>query len=70
LRRVALALAVAAAGACAKPRQPGDPKEPLPAGSPAPHFEAVAHDGQTIRLAELRGHPVVLYFYPKDDTPG
>ena len=56
--------------ACGKPRQPGDPKEPLPAGAAAPHFETVAHDGQTVSMKALRGRPVVLYFYPKDDTPG
>ena len=42
----------------------------LPVGSPAPTFTAVAHDGQKIDLAKLRGRYVVLYFYPKDDTPG
>jgi peroxiredoxin Q/BCP len=41
-----------------------------PAGSPAPDFALVSDSGATIRLADLRGHPVVLYFYPKDDTPG
>lgn len=40
------------------------------AGSPAPGFTATATDGSTIRLADLRGKPVVLYFYPRDDTPG
>lgn len=39
-------------------------------GSPAPDFEAEAHDGTKISLAGLRGSPVVLYFYPKDDTTG
>ena len=39
-------------------------------GDPAPEFEAAADDGSTIRLRELRGKQVVLYFYPKDDTPG
>ncbi len=39
-------------------------------GTPAPDFEARAHNGQTVRISALRGHPVVLYFYPKDDTPG
>jgi len=40
------------------------------AGSPAPDFEVTAHTGETVRLSELRGKNVVLYFYPKDDTPG
>ena len=39
-------------------------------GSPAPDFELESDEGATIRLSELRGKPVVLYFYPKDDTPG
>jgi peroxiredoxin Q/BCP len=42
----------------------------LAVGSPAPEFTMTAHDGQVIDLAKLRGHYVVLYFYPKDDTPG
>jgi peroxiredoxin Q/BCP len=40
------------------------------AGQAAPDFEAVATGDQTIRLADLRGRNVVLYFYPKDSTPG
>ena len=39
-------------------------------GKPAPDFELVSDDGTTVRLSDLRGKPVVLYFYPKDDTPG
>jgi thioredoxin-dependent peroxiredoxin len=39
-------------------------------GQPAPNFEARDGSGATVRLADLRGRPVVLYFYPKDDTPG
>ena len=39
-------------------------------GEPAPDFELSGDDGETVRLSELRGKPVVLYFYPKDDTPG
>jgi peroxiredoxin Q/BCP len=39
-------------------------------GSTAPEFEAQTDDGRTVSLSELRGKPVVLYFYPKDDTPG
>ena len=36
----------------------------------APDFSLPATGGQTITLSALRGHPVVLYFYPKDNTPG
>ena len=39
-------------------------------GSKAPAFTLKATDGSTIKLADLKGSPVVLYFYPKDDTPG
>ena len=39
-------------------------------GEPAPDFAAVADDGRTVRLADFRGRRVVLFFYPKDDTPG
>jgi peroxiredoxin Q/BCP len=42
----------------------------VPVGSAAPSFEAVAHNGRKVSFAELRGRPIVLYFYPKDDTPG
>ncbi len=39
-------------------------------GAPAPAFELVNDAGETVSLESLRGGPVVLYFYPKDDTPG
>jgi thioredoxin-dependent peroxiredoxin len=39
-------------------------------GSPAPAFSLPTADGGTISLADLRGAPVVIYFYPKDDTSG
>jgi thioredoxin-dependent peroxiredoxin len=39
-------------------------------GKPAPDFELESDTGETVRLSKLRGRPVVLYFYPKDDTPG
>ncbi len=39
-------------------------------GQPAPDFTAQDDAGNTVRLADLRGKKVVLYFYPKDDTPG
>jgi len=37
---------------------------------PVPDFEAPATGDQTVRLADLRGENVVIYFYPKDNTPG
>lgn len=39
-------------------------------GDLAPVFDLPADDGGHLRLKAFRGHPVVLYFYPKDDTPG
>jgi peroxiredoxin Q/BCP len=39
-------------------------------GTAAPQFSAMNANGETIRLKDLRGRKVVLYFYPKDDTPG
>ena len=39
-------------------------------GEPIPDFTAPATGGKTIRLADLVGGPFVLYFYPKDNTPG
>ena len=39
-------------------------------GKPAPDFELASDGGETVKLSSLRGKPVVLYFYPKDDTPG
>jgi peroxiredoxin Q/BCP len=39
-------------------------------GAPAPDFELTNDEGETVTLSALRGKPVVLYFYPKDDTPG
>jgi thioredoxin-dependent peroxiredoxin len=39
-------------------------------GDPAPEFTLESDTGEQVSLADLRGKPVVLYFYPKDDTPG
>jgi peroxiredoxin Q/BCP len=42
----------------------------LTAGDSAPDFAAKNQDGKVVRLSEFRGKPVLIYFYPKDDTPG
>jgi thioredoxin-dependent peroxiredoxin len=39
-------------------------------GKPAPDFQLTSDSGESVRLSDLRGKQVVLYFYPKDDTPG
>jgi thioredoxin-dependent peroxiredoxin len=39
-------------------------------GHAAPDFELPDQDGNPVRLSGLRGRPIVLYFYPKADTPG
>jgi thioredoxin-dependent peroxiredoxin len=39
-------------------------------GEPAADFELISDAGETVRLADLRGKQIVLYFYPRDDTPG
>ncbi|HEX6113474.1 MAG TPA: peroxiredoxin [Geminicoccaceae bacterium] len=40
------------------------------AGQPAPEFDLPTAGGGRARLADLKGKPLVLYFYPRDDTPG
>ena len=42
----------------------------IEAGETAPDFTLPADDGSHVKLSDLRGAPVVLYFYPRDDTPG
>ena len=39
-------------------------------GAPAPEFTLASDAGDNVSLSDFRGKPVVLYFYPKDDTPG
>lgn len=43
---------------------------PLPVGSDAPNFTVKDTNGNTVSLSNFKGKTVVLYFYPKDDTPG
>src|SRR5688500_11123673 len=53
----------------AKKKAPGPQRESL-VGRRAPDFSMVTDDGTRVSLDALRGRKVVLYFYPKDDTPG
>ena len=39
-------------------------------GRPAPDFTLTSDSGEAVTLSSFRGAPVVLYFYPRDDTPG
>ena len=48
----------------------GTPELTLKPGDAAPSFETVAHDGSRVALKDLKGKYVVLYFYPRDSTPG
>lgn len=43
---------------------------PLKAGDAAPEVSFTLHDGRSVALSSLRGKRVLVYFYPKDDTPG
>jgi peroxiredoxin Q/BCP len=54
----------------AAPAASSEATGPLAAGSPAPALDVKAHNGEAVKLAELRGKPVVVYFYPKDNTKG
>jgi peroxiredoxin Q/BCP len=52
-------------------QQPPIPAAHVPeAGEPAPDFALPDGDGRLVRLEDLRGRRVILYFYPRDDTPG
>lgn len=42
----------------------------LKPGDPAPDFTVQTHEGKTVSLASVRGKKVLLWFYPKADTPG
>lgn len=47
-----------------------EPNLTLKQGDKAPDFSAATQDGRSVSLKQFRGKPVVLYFYPRDDTPG
>jgi len=59
---------------CAKQKKVSLPDAPtgraLEVGSPAPDFSLVSSEAETWTLSELEGGPVVIYFYPKNETPG
>lgn len=67
-----LALALGAVVACGSGpvKRPDGGEGLLPVGASSPDFTATTKAGEPVRLSSLRGHPVVVYFYPKDFTPG
>ena len=56
--------------ACAATTRPDGGKGLLPVGATAPDFEARDPSGAVVRLSSAEGSPRVVYFYPKDETPG
>ncbi len=66
----AAALAAALIVACGPTKRPDGGEGLLPVGASVPRLEATDHLGQRVALAELGGKPVLVYFYPKDGTPG
>ena len=68
-----LMLATTLVVGCDKSKTPAEGTEAaanLAAGDTAPDVDMTLHTGETIKLSSLRGSNVLLWFYPKDDTPG
>ena len=65
----AVSPAATAPAAAAMPA-PATTAADLAVGQAAPDFTATDQDGKSVHLADLKGHAVVVYFYPKDETPG
>ena len=65
----AVSPAATAPAAAAMPT-PATTAADLAVGQAAPDFTATDQDGKSVHLADLKGHSVVVYFYPKDETPG
>lgn len=65
MRGMANAVALNGAAACARPVV-----TTVAVGDKAPDFKLLADDGRSVSLKDYRGKKIVLYFYPKDDTPG
>ncbi len=68
--KVALVVLVVLAGAAIAVFAMNRSQTPPQAGDPAPDFRLPSQDGSPIALSDFRGKWVVLYFYPKDGTPG
>jgi peroxiredoxin Q/BCP len=54
----------------AAPVSSGAGQTDVMADKPAPDFTATTYDGKVVTLSSFRGKPIVVYFYPKDETPG
>ncbi len=63
------AIAASPGSPAAAAAAPAAPTE-ITVGLPPPDFTSTDQDGKPVHLADLKGHPVVVYFYPKDETPG
>src|SRR4051812_23192831 len=64
------ALALVVIAGCGEAKRPDGGTGLLPVGAPAPDVVARDPAKQEVRLSALRGHPVIVYFYPADGTPG
>jgi thioredoxin-dependent peroxiredoxin len=68
--RIALAVAALALAACGNTQRPDGGAGLLAAGSAAPDLGGADQGGKLHRIADEHGHPLIVYFYPKDGTPG
>ncbi|HKO47237.1 MAG TPA: peroxiredoxin [Polyangiaceae bacterium] len=69
-RRSLLAIFLVSSAACGPIVRPDGGRGLLPIGALAPDIVGEAPDGSLIRLTATRGHSAIVYFYPKDGTPG
>jgi len=70
LAAFAVGLLLATSTACGPVARPDGGSGLLPIGASAPDVTGTTEDGKTVRLSDVRGHASVVYFYPKDSTPG
>jgi peroxiredoxin Q/BCP len=70
LRRALLLGGFLVLAACGAPQRPDGGQGLLPVGAEAPALRAVDHEERPVDLGAERGRPVVVFFYPKDGTPG
>lgn len=67
---VVAAVATTLLAGCGEVKRPDGGEGLLPVGAPAPDLEGKTRDGKTLRLSTATDKVKVVYFYPKDDTPG